>query len=392
MGIMRVIAKSLISHTIAYDSKQGILNLWGMPYFIISNDALANLQKTMIDNFGKEFQDIIFTLGKLHGYNATSILLKKYGLLFRGDYKLFVEQSNLVGVGSVTMEKTDLETHEHNVISKNTPLANSYKKLFGIQTEPVDHYLMGLASGVSMALDGWDSLAIEEKCISMGDLECKFRVIDKSKLNKNDIKNKPIESEKIKKIFKKMDINEIYRHRGSTGTSKMFKFEDGKLILDNVEGLFTAIYILTILNKTMQETYGIEYKKKLKICGKFEGKLIAKKLKKDSKKIGAIIINKYLQKLKPLGFGIFSITENIGQKKSIIIHNKINPYAKQYEDLFGKQKEPIDYYLTGVLEGFLNEILAKKVSVKEISCFAQTGKECLFKATYNEILSNSEAA
>ncbi|RMH05921.1 MAG: 4-vinyl reductase [Aquificota bacterium] len=48
----------------------------------------------------------------------------------------------------------------------------------------------------------------------------------------------------------------------------------------------------------------------------------------------------------------------------------------------GESKKPVCEPMAGFFEGFLSELLNKKVSVKEIRCRAQGAERCVFKINY----------
>lgn len=77
-----------------------------------------------------------------------------------------------------------------------------------------------------------------------------------------------------------------------------------------------------------------------------------------------------------LGLGII---EEIGNNRAVL---KNNPIAFEYRQMFGKSKEPVDYYLCGIVEEVYKAFLGKEVIVKEVKCIACDDSCCEFRVFF----------
>jgi hypothetical protein len=67
--------------------------------------------------------------------------------------------------------------------------------------------------------------------------------------------------------------------------------------------------------------------------------------------------------------------------KKILISNSNNPYPRDYLEIFGRSKLPVDTFIVLLLEKIF-KLNGKNVKVNEIKCMAKGDKECLFEINF----------
>ena len=151
-----------------------------------------------------------------------------------------------------------------------------------------------------------------------------------------------------------------------------------KLEIDKIQGGLMAMDIFVLINYSLSLEYPNTYKEKLKLVGKEHLKYIIKRY--NSKHLKNIQTLKFiLEKIKISVLGEIKVLL-IGKNKYIInLYN--GSFPNQYKKLFGFQKLPVDYFMSGIIEGALEFVFNKKAKVKEKVCIAQGRKNCIFEGT-----------
>ncbi len=386
-GFIEIILKSVGHGGIIYNPDNGELSLWKMPFFMMPMESFSFYQKKLIEMYGKEAYDVWYILGQRHGYDADSILLKKYGLRYvTGNYTMFAGQGDLVGVGTLKVVHAEPQTYYLRHVDYNSPLAVTYKKLFQKPELPVDHYLRGLSVGVLMALDGGKLVCVETQCIARGAKMCIFETYNESKIQKK-VKNAiekaqiPVRRPYLDQLLAKVKIEVIMNPGASLIRSwfnKNLRWKHGRFYIEGVSGLFTALYVLVIADKYFLKRDKKKYSALLKETGIYQGQL-AVASKKTIPLVSTKELNIHLRKLNVYGFGAFSVLPSMSARNAIFIVNTTNNYAKISSRFFGRSPECIDFFLSGLLEGYLSKLLGKKLSIREVECVGKGSAKCLFE-------------
>jgi rsbT co-antagonist protein RsbR len=161
-----------------YSPDKGQLFLGEDRMLLFRQDSLATLRGLLFDQLGGALARSIFArFGYRCGQGDFEMLSKRYQ---------WDSEMELMGAGPVMhcwegivrSEPTKMEfdrskgTFEHTGIWRNSYEAEIHLRQFGRSSEPVCHSLAGYASGWGTAFFGKPLIAIETKCMGMGDAHC----------------------------------------------------------------------------------------------------------------------------------------------------------------------------------------------------------------------------
>ena len=152
--------------------------------------------------------------------------------------------------------------------------------------------------------------------------------------------------------------------------------EDGKIIGFNEYAIFLPVRVLNKLFILLKENFGEKKAQEiLKELGRFQ---IKQAFQRYVKTLGW----SHLPKDKILEFGNNILTSlGLGnyqfRKLSglFIVSTSKTPFAEEFILEYGKQKEPIDYYIMGMLEAGFTSLLGKPMICEEVKCYAK-GDDC----------------
>jgi len=154
------------------------------------------------------------------------------------------------------------------------------------------------------------------------------------------------------------------------------EFENDQFIIFNATNIiFPTRSFLYLMNK-LSEVCGLEESKKiLKDVGSFQIKQALVRYEKlfeieNMEKIKFLEFSRKIGGL--LGLGKFEIKDKIALCRN-------NPIAIEYELMFGKSVQPIDFYLCGIWEEVYCSLLGKPAEVKETKCIACGDPYCQFE-------------
>lgn len=159
---------------------------------------------------------------------------------------------------------------------------------------------------------------------------------------------------------------------------KAMEHKDGKLYLVGIP--FSLIPILThaLLNKILLEKSPKNWASILYQLGNFQGRLGINSINKKFGYAKTIndkvkLINFNLGQGEVTGLGSWKLIRADTKQKSFIFKGK-SPIAEKYRNIFGIQREIIDYYMSGIFSGLLSETFGEPFASIENQCIA-TGKE-----------------
>ena len=185
---------SVKDRVVAFKSMKYIndgLYLWDIPIVIHSLATEAVAQKLMVDRCGSQnCSEVFYNSGELQAYNAVKGLTEKYGFdkLLKSRKKLLEfnsSQQETIGRGPLTCLKFDTKEDIY-IFSSPSTFAAQYKRVFGLQKEPVDFFVRGQLCGFIEYLVGKKLFCVETKCIAVGDDKCEFIIKPLEKWDKKD--------------------------------------------------------------------------------------------------------------------------------------------------------------------------------------------------------------
>ncbi|MFH1249201.1 MAG: V4R domain-containing protein [archaeon] len=182
--LQRVIRLKAIKH------KDGKLTLWNIPGLLSALYVTVYQQRLMEKLHAKEAANILYNLGRFQAIQGFRMTAKHFGYAKSIESKrrlleFNTGQSEIVGTGKYKWIKMDFEKNLFLVVGKST-LAEEYKRFFGIQKMPVDHFMRGQGAGYIEELTGKKMLCVETKCIAMGHEYCEFVIKQFGEWDKKD--------------------------------------------------------------------------------------------------------------------------------------------------------------------------------------------------------------
>jgi predicted hydrocarbon binding protein len=197
----------------AIQHKEGRVTLWGIPATINQSYSNVYLQKLIEKKYGaKECTNIFYSLGVFQGRAAFKMISDRFGYAktFQDKKKLLkfeLGQGIVTGHGIFNWIRMDF--NKNVFISKGiSPHAEEYKRFFGIQKNPVDHFLRGVGSAYIEEVIGKGTFCVESKCIARGDKYCEFMIKSLESWDRSDSKFKSQFVEKplgMKELGSKID-------------------------------------------------------------------------------------------------------------------------------------------------------------------------------------------
>jgi len=371
-----------------------------VPMVYIPYSTLAKCQHDLIEKYG--FDDVysIFTgLGKIHGYNGTSIYIKKYKIVpSESDIDFFFEQAKLVGLGNMKRGSVDMKEKYGVIQYYNSPGAIEYKKRYGIQEYPVDFYQLGLVAGSACAFfDDYELIGIEKECLGKGDSKCTIEIKsrDKWKEDKDFAKLIPKKNEYVEKIKSIETLHallqpvqttsevesQLLRYLRQKYRGEVYNLTEEGIKLFKLVGMITPIEILSLLAYTTIKQFGSGAAQVFYDVGVDEGREAIENLK------GAVTFNpksandvaNALDVIGLYGFGRTSVLRADLRNNNLIVKVTENFLAKKYYSYFGTQKINVDHYLAGILAGIASSIFGCEMECEERECVVQGKEACTFE-------------
>lgn len=181
---------------------------------------------------------------------------------------------------------------------------------------------------------------------------------------------------KTKKIIS--DIVEEYPFHKLIKEGKM-AFTDGKILMFNEHIIILPVRVMNKLFFILKQELPEKFSNILKELGKFQ---IIQAIKRYEK-----IFNwTEIEKRTAFEFGFNFLVPNIGlgnfiskqQENSYVISTSKTPFAEEILMEYGKQDEPIDYYLCGMWEEVFKIFFKKPMICEETKCYAKGDDHCEF--------------
>jgi len=167
--------------------KEGNLILWGIPGMLSPLSTIIQLQRVLEKKLGKGASKLMYYLGKFQGLEGAKLSNEKFGYAKKiTDKRKLLEfstgQSEVTGLGIFKWVVVDFNKGFFVARGKSS-IGLEYKKIYGIQRSPVDHFIRGQGAAMVEGIINREVFCIETKCVSMGHPYCEFivRPIEKNK-------------------------------------------------------------------------------------------------------------------------------------------------------------------------------------------------------------------
>lgn len=161
--------------------------------------------------------------------------------------------------------------------------------------------------------------------------------------------------------------------------SRALHFGEGKVEILGLTGVIIPISAFCDLQRQLIKTMGAEEaSKNIKEIGRAQGKLAIKSGISKFGKLSEKFLKLEVGLAEMLGWGEFDLIRVDVKKATGVVHVKSN-FAKEYIKRFGKSKTNLDFFLTGLIEGFAENFSNRKVECKEISCIGTGKPYCEFE-------------
>jgi len=162
--------------------------------------------------------------------------------------------------------------------------------------------------------------------------------------------------------------------------------KEGRLIVEDGTFMFLNEFLILLpvksflkLREKLIETLGEKKANDiLKEVGKYQ---VAEAVKRYSKTIGIERLDKTkitefgVNIMNLIGHGVFEVVTYDEKNKKLIVKVKNAPMATEYKLIYGKSKNPIDYYICGIWEEAYTRLFNAEMFCVETKCIA-CGDEC----------------
>jgi predicted hydrocarbon binding protein len=183
---MHAFLKRLIANNEVKFDNDGRFTIMKTPAFIFSMNLLTIMQDALLKEKGKEGARIFFDMLRVQSFMGARIMRNRFGFDKKTGLQQQLGHAQLIGIGSLEFVKMDIENDEY-IVRSISCFAEEYKKVFGMQKQPVDILLQGGLNGMLQGHTGNDNmLCIETSCIAAGKKYCEFIIKDKSKFDLKD--------------------------------------------------------------------------------------------------------------------------------------------------------------------------------------------------------------
>ncbi|MBW2982714.1 hypothetical protein KY327_00250 [Candidatus Woesearchaeota archaeon] len=147
-----------------------------IPKFVSVLYAYVVFQHLLDRKFGERSRELLFRIGKALGKSITAKLKQGLKLDRKRVLENLLKDFEALGFGKTAITRMNFTTPSCH-LSNNSPLAKQWKRSFGTQQEPVDHFLAGLYAGAFSHLSGTDCYFKEVGCAVQRGGRCRFRLV-----------------------------------------------------------------------------------------------------------------------------------------------------------------------------------------------------------------------
>ena len=193
--------------------QEGRLSLWGVPANLIPVYSNVFLQRLIEKELGqKKAASINYAMGKFVSYQTFKMVSERFGyaktIQDRARLLKFNSgQGEMTGLGTYEWKKIDMENNDYMIRGTST-FSQEYRRFFGVQKKPVDHFIRGcLEAYVETASGKGGMFCIETMCLAAGNKQCEFLIRKKDAFSKKELAGQETEDlpTDIKKLGAKID-------------------------------------------------------------------------------------------------------------------------------------------------------------------------------------------
>ncbi|NJL43782.1 MAG: hypothetical protein HC945_00435 [Nitrosarchaeum sp.] len=336
--------------------------------------------------------NIMYELGRKHGWNGTEIYFKKFNIRPQvSDFSFFMEQTKMLGYGNLSI--LDLKSdHKQFRLRHDSTFAKLVLKNHGKQPYSVDSFTLGLATGAGgLILDLRDPVGLETTCVAKGDLNCEYLVSEGSQAYTQEKENATFPVDLLENYTLKQLVNS-FPHRSGDRNYALFsklqqrslnslKLTDEGIKIGPLTGMTTPMIVICYLVELLRKEFGLAKTNGLLYeVGKDEGIRSLDYLRSVGLEINRVEGVKIIPELLSFyGFGNgFAIQASTNR---IIIRLFDNSFAITRSSIFGPSKEVDDYFIAGFLAGGYSKLFGKGFEFKETACARENNKQCLFEGS-----------
>ena len=165
------------------------------------------------------------------------------------------------------------------------------------------------------------------------------------------------------------------------------RFDETGLFLKGIRGAVMPmdIFVLMIAEmfdeaKTPKKV--VQIKKHVFETGRLQGKqIISEMLGSDVLPFSAANLALILKQIQISGLGDVEVMKFNHHNPQGLIRVNNSSFATQYKKLFSVQKEPVDFFLAGVISGTMESFYGEEFKVVETSCVVQGKSSCVFEVS-----------
>ncbi|HZX45261.1 MAG TPA: 4-vinyl reductase [Candidatus Nanoarchaeia archaeon] len=166
-------SKKIIGHDLlSYNS--GWFLIAGIPGHVYGNESFVLMYHLLQEKYGDEFTKVLYTLGKAQSRQIGKYQIEKFGLDKNQFLNIFVQQSEMQGIGVVSIEDSKdgrfLFRHERNTF------ALKHLNHFGKASNGIDFYMCGLLCGAVEAIFGTEYEGQEIQCMAKKAPYCSYEL------------------------------------------------------------------------------------------------------------------------------------------------------------------------------------------------------------------------
>jgi predicted hydrocarbon binding protein len=155
-----------------FDPSSGTLTFKGVRYLLIRPETVTGFQKAVEEVEGDAAGDLLYQGGFAGGYMSAKKYKETFVFSDREIIDFMMKMGTEIGWGRLELDRYDFTTKQLKISVKNSVFAESY----GASRTGVCHLIRGVTAGMASFLFGTKCIAVETKCISIGDNICTFVV------------------------------------------------------------------------------------------------------------------------------------------------------------------------------------------------------------------------
>lgn len=160
--------------------------------------------------------------------------------------------------------------------------------------------------------------------------------------------------------------------------SRALHFGEGKVEILGLSGIIIPLSAFCEFQKKLVDVMGEKKaSKSIESIGKSQGHMAVKSGILKFGKLSEKFLKLEVGLAEMLGWGKFDLINVDVKEGTGVVHVDSN-FAKEYIKIFGKSKNPVDFFLVGLIEGFGEGFADRKIVCKETMCIGMGNPYCEF--------------